>query len=587
MPESGVMVHGTWQISMSDVDLRSSVSARRLGNSMCAAVLGYGLTWPASALSAKISGLAVPIRPLLKGCAETGKQIYHGKFRFHGKEVNCRGAMIFDAAVPDLAWLEELHGFTWLIHMEATALELGRVHARALIWDWLERNRQRQRGANALSVVCRRLMSWILAAPFLFDRADENFVTEFSSSLARHIRDLQVRSALSRSSALRLDCAAGLAFAAVSLKGLESSIPVALALLAERLDSQILPDGGHISRNPAELVRLLLNLVPLRLACEGARIEVPARFHAALERMLPMLRFFVHGDNGLAIFQGVSDPLIDECCAILEADDTRGRPLSNAVYSSYSRLSHGTATIICDTGLPAGDSLNPRCASSPLALEFSDSACRIVVNCGSPVAQPRLMGVARLPEAHSTATLSPEFSKQRIPLPICTKLGLVGKLPLNVETRMDSTAGGWILEASHNAYESQLGCLHQRRLFLSATGDDFRGEDHFIPASPGLYPNARFNIRFHLHPAVKATLSMGGTSVMLLLSNKAGWKFSARGADIRLEESICLWGKSGPRKTVQIVLNGFATDEPINWAFKRCRSRSKPTDELASVVLPL
>jgi uncharacterized heparinase superfamily protein len=571
-------VYGPWQISMSD-GIPSSFPAR---------ALGHRLTWPASALSARISGLAVPIKPLLKGCAEIGKQIYHGKFRFHGKEVNCRGAMIFDAAVPDLSWLEELHGFTWLIHMEATALELGRVHARALIWDWLERNRHRQRSASALPVVCRRLMSWIIAAAFLFDRADENFVTEFTSSLARHVRDLQLRSALSRSSALRLDCAVALAFAAVGLKGLEPSIPAALALLAERLDTQILPDGGHISRNPAELVRLLLNLVPLRLACEEARIEIPARFHAALERMLPMLRFFVHGDNGLAIFQGACDPLINECSAILEADDTRGRPLSNALYSGYARLSHGSATVICDTGLPAGDSLNPRCASSPLALEFSDSTCRMVVNCGSPLSQTRLMAVARLPQAHSTATLSSEFSKQRNPLPICTQLGLVRKLPLKVETRLDSPAVGSLLEASHNAYESQLGCLHQRRLFLSATGDDFRGEDRFIPVSLAMYPNARFIIRFHLHPAVKATLSMGGANVMLLMPNKAGWKFSARGADIRLEESICLWGKPGPRKTMQIVLNGCATDEPINWAFKRCRSRSKPADELASsAVLPL
>lgn len=571
---------------MSDADLHSSVPMRPLGKSLYAAALGHGLTWPGASLSAKITGLAVPIKPLLEGCAETGKQIYHGKFRFYGKEVSCRGAMIFDAAAPDLAWLEELHGFSWLIHMEATDLELGRVHARALVWDWLERNRHRQRGANALPVVCRRLMSWMLAAPFLFERADENFVAEFSLSLARHIRDLQLRSALSRSSAVRLDCAAALAFAAVGLKGLEPAIPAAMALLAERLDTQILPDGGHISRNPAELVRLLLNLVPLRIACEKARIEISARFHAALERMLPMLRFFVHGDSGLAIFQGACDPLIDECCAILEADDTCGRPLSNAVYSGYARLSHGNATVICDTGLPAGPSLNPRCASAPLAFEFSDAGCRMVVNCGSPVSQGRLIAVARLPEAHSTATLSSEFFKQRYPLPICTRLGLVRKPPLKIETRMASTAVGSILEASHNAYERRLGRLHQRRLFLSATGDDFRGEDCFIPGSLGPHLNAPFIIRFHLHPGVKATLSIGGASIMLLLPNKAGWKFSARGADIRLEESICLWGRSGPRKTMQIVLNGVATGEPINWAFKRCRSRSKPNDDLTA-VLPL
>jgi uncharacterized heparinase superfamily protein len=572
---------------MSNLRFSSSAAGRFHGDWKFAAVLGQQLAWPAGAFSAKISGLAVPINHILAGHAQTGTEIYHGVFRFRGKEAHSHGAMIFDVPISNLSWLEELHGFAWLIHLEASGLELGRVHARALIWDWLERKRYRQRGAGRLPVVCRRLKSWIFAAPFLLQGADEKFRSEFCAGLSRHLRDLQLRSALPLSSALRLESATALAFAAVALKGLEPLRTEALQLLADRLDAQILPDGGHACRSPTELVGILMDLLPLRQACEKARIELPAELHAALERMLPMLRFFIHGDGGLAIFQGASDPLIRECRAILDADAVNGRPLSIALYSRYARLSHESSTVICDIGLPAGEALSSHGATSPLAFEFSDAACRIVVNCGTPAFDDRLSAAAKLIEAHSTATLATARGEpdRRALLP---KLGFVRPAPDTVEAQVDTTGLGSLLEAWHSLFETETGYLHERRLFLSATGGDFRGEDRFIPTGGATSAETSFVIRFHLHPAIKATLSLGGTSIVLLLTNGAGWTFAARNAHIGLQESICLWGKSGPCKTTQIVLSGHPCGETVNWAFKRCRSRPSPADDPAAPpTLPL
>jgi uncharacterized heparinase superfamily protein len=144
------------------------------------------------------------------------------------------------------------------------------------------------------------------------------------------------------------------------------------------------------------------------------------------------------------------------------------------------------------------------------------------------------------------------------------------------------------LEAWHSLFESETDYLHERRLFLSATGNDFRGEDRFVPAGDTASAETIFVVRFHLHPAVKATLSLGGTSVVLLLTNGVGWTFTARHAHIGLQESICLWGKSGPRKTMQIVLSGHTCGQTIHWAFKRCRRQPSPGDDLGSPpTLPL
>ena len=61
---------------------------------------------------------------------------------------------------------------------------------------------------------------------------------------------------------------------------------------------------------------------------------------------------------------------------------------------------------------------------------------------------------------------------------------------------------------------------------------------------------------------------------MVLLPNRAGWRFSARGARLGLEESICFGRDGRHRATLQIVLRGFAgRPERVNWAFKRIERR--------------
>ena len=535
------------------------------------------LAWPPNLMSVKVTGLAVAPKRLTLGDPALGKQIYCGKFRCAGIQANCPPGAIFTDGPADREWIEALHGFDWLAHVEATALELGRVQARALITDWLNRSRRHPAGANTLAVLCSRIRAWIFAAPFLLAGADEKFRHVFYSGLTGQIRHLHWRAALTRSIETRLDCAAALALAAVALRGLEASRPAALLFLSEMLDRRIFPDGGHVSRNPAELVRNLLVLLPLRLACEAARMEVPARLQAAIDRMLPMLRFFLHGDKGLAIFHGTSDPLSGECTAILAADSIGGRPLSHAVHSAYVRLAHAGTVVICDVGVPPAGSRSQ--ALSPLAFEFSDGGSRIVVNCGAPVsANVRLLAVSVLPEAHSTAVLTRAADLPRASLRSLPAFGFAPRAAPATTATVGSSDFGSMIDAGHNAYERATGFVHQRRLFLSAAGDDLRGEDSFLSTQSGAGPaETAFTIRFHLHPAVKATLAMDGASVVLLLPNRSGWKFSARGAVIRLEESICLWGRTGPRKTAQILLTGMVAG-PVNWAFKRIRKNPAAAD---------
>ena len=67
----------------------------------------------------------------------------------------------------------------------------------------------------------------------------------------------------------------------------------------------MLPDGGHASRNPGALIELLLDLLPLRQAFAARNVPPPAALNNAIDRMMPMLRFFRHGDGNFALFNGM------------------------------------------------------------------------------------------------------------------------------------------------------------------------------------------------------------------------------------------------------------------------------------------
>ncbi len=55
----------------------------------------------------------------------------------------------------------------------------------------------------------------------------------------------------------------------------DRAIRAAAEKLCAALDAQILPDGGHVSRNPGVILQALLDLLPLKLAFVSRRIQTP------------------------------------------------------------------------------------------------------------------------------------------------------------------------------------------------------------------------------------------------------------------------------------------------------------------------
>ncbi|HYC13518.1 MAG TPA: heparinase II/III family protein, partial [Stellaceae bacterium] len=104
----------------------------------------------------------------------------------------------------------------------------------------------------------------------------------------------------------------------------------------------------------------------------------------------------------------------------------------------------------------------------------------------------------------------------------------------------------------------------ERELYLSADGDDLRGEDRLTGKG-----GRGFVIRFHLHPEVEASRT-GDGNALLRLKGGAFWRMKAAGAVLNLAESVYLGG-GDVKKTQQIVLQGHVGTQgaTVKWALRR------------------
>ena len=534
---------------------------------------------------ARCNGLGLTLASLDSADASRAPELYRGCFELGGCRIILRGGSIFSLQEPrPTSFDTALNGFAFLHNVEAARGELYRVYARGLVSEWLEERAWRQPAARQIPVLSWRIINWVQCAPYLLSGASRSFELSFFNSLTAQIRLVMRKGPDASLPEERLLAAIALAYGVFGTTGLDALHKTALHRLANELERQILADGGHISRNGEVLCMVLGLLLPLRDAMQAAYLEVPGPVNAALERMLPMLRFLRHSDGKLAVFQGVSRTHAGRIKAILDHDKIGGRPLSHAQLSGFARLANGHTTVIMDAGQPAMPGDSACAAASPLALELCDGAHRVVVNCGNrPVEDAEWQQAARLTSAHSTICLGNTDTSAILGGRLFARL--FGNAPLlrrgEIEADVTRDEPGGVITARHSCYERPFGLACQRRVFLSADGHDLRGEDQFIAAAPeeAAALDPAFQIRFHLHPSVKATLSRDGGSVMLVLPNKTGWKFTARGGRLSLEPSIYLPDVRNPRPSAQIVISGIAgRPERVQWTFKRIQKPAARPD---------
>ncbi len=518
--------------------------------------------------------------------ATLASEIYSGRFAFVGKVVVCDGRSVFEMEPPSDEWATALLGFGWLRHLRAAESAITRANGRALVDEWIALQGSWHPIAWRPDVLSRRIIAWLTQATLLLDEADGRFYRRFLRSLVRQIRYLRHTAGDARRGVAGLQATIALTYAALCIAGQARHIKSSTERLKNDLERQILPDGGHVGRDPGAVVEILLELLPLRQAFASRNIAPPQALLNAIDRMMPMLRFFRHSDGTFAHFNGMGATPVDQLLTLLAYDETRGTPHSNAPHSAYQRLQAGGGVLVMDVGRAPPIEMSLEAHAGCLSFEFSSPRQNlIVVNCGMPAnARDDWRSFARTTPAHSTVSFNDSSSARFVES--ATFRRVLGGAPMlggpsRATVTRDDRPDAIVLHAAHDGYADRFGILHERTLVLAKDGTLLEGEDVFTAADGGAQiRNSRdvFAVRFHMHPSVKVARLADGRGVMLTTPNKDVWTFSAHGDRVDLEDSVYLAGTEGPRRTTQLVIHGRARGVPrVRWSFQHTGTATPTT----------
>ena len=457
-------------------------------------------------------------------------------------------------------WLAAWHGFDWIADL-TTAGGAARDAAGDLVQSWLHENAVWPDVAGRADVVATRVFAWVAQFDEIGRRdQDHSLRRAILASLVAQVRHLARTASWEVAGAARLRALKGLITGRAALGDSEARLTKVLKALEREVLAQVLPDGGHISRDPSLQLQVLQDLIDTRAVLRAGQIETPGGIQHAIERMAPMLRFFRHGDRRLALFNNSLEEdgvLID---LVLTRSEAKGAAPSHAIHTGFDRLQAGRSLVIVDTGRPPPHGFDEIAHAGTLSFEISHERERIIVNCGA-YRGPKSgwSRVARASAAHSVLVVADTNSTE------IREDGTLGHGPGSVGRERAEHEGQQWISTTHDGYRDRFGLTYARQLFLAADGEDLRGEERLTGR-----PGADFAVRFHLHPSVQASLAEDGGAALLRLPSGIFWRLRASGAEMSLGESVYL-GSGEARRTQQVVLSGIVGAEgvAVRWALRR------------------
>jgi len=516
-----------------------------------------------------------------RGRPEYGESILKGHFIYANQLLDVgRQGDPWPVLAPSERFAEWLHKFDWLWDLSLSGDRDAAEKARTLVDQWIVAYGSWNSYSWQSDIMAARLYAWLsnwgtVLSP---DRLEISGQSRRNSTF-RQIRHLRSNYNKTSDGIPKLKAACVITMAGLMRPDKANDfLNRGLDWIDEQIHLQILPDGGHISRRPQDCVEALEILTTLDQALEKQSLESSSSINRALERLRHIIPFFQMPDGGLASFNGSGkgDPkLINN---LLKFSKTSASPFVYCPHTGYQRIHQNDTVILIDSGDTSPFPFDKQAHLAPLAFELATKAGRMVVNCGWSLEQP----LSWLTAAHSTLTLGNSSAGELV------EGGLRGQLfadhiGVDVDsvesTRREQAEGVW-LEMSHKGYLAKTGLSHRRKLYVHESGHDIRGEDSVLvplghtPISHNALP---FDIRFHLHPSVKATLAQDLHSALLIQPGRTAWRFRTDGGPMRIEESVYLAEGNKPVKTEQIVISGSAfadgdgesKSNRVRWSFRK------------------
>jgi len=472
---------------------------------------------------------------------------------------------LFDFDTTNNSYKNNFLTHEWLRDLRALGTDMAKRKAVSLIRDWINSQEEWDEESWRPEILGARLSNWIAFYDFYGSQIPHSFERDLFVAMVRQFRHLMNAVTSNEIGYDNLQIIKGLIYGGLGLIDAEKALGIAFDLLDRQLNVEILPDGGHISRNPEQHANILRSLIEIRSALCAGQMDVPPDLDLSITRMVPVLKFFKHGDGCLALFHGAQESSSLQLDATLTMSEAKGRALKCLPHTGYERVTAGRSLLIIDTAIPAPKPYDKTAHAGLMSFEFSVGKERIITNCGaSPSNDDEWQRAMAASAAHNTI-----IYRDKNACELLSNGGIGNRKPKEMLSQRYEQDGLQVVEMSHDGYFSKYKVMMRRSLGLTKNGEEIRGRDIVSGEKGSIYA-----IRWHIHPKVNVSLANGGVSALLRTSSGHGWRLRIKGADLALENSVYC-GNGSPRRTFQLRASGSIKEESstVEWTLTREKTK--------------
>ncbi len=528
-------------------------------------------------------GFSVAPEPRTIGSHARGRRMMAGWIVLAGHEVEAPGVSLWDIDAPSPSFAAEAQGFGWLDDLAAASHPVARKLAQDWVFDWIGRFGRGAGPGWTPQLSAQRLTRWIDHGTTILAGRDDRDIARFHAALGAHTAYLARQWHAAPRILPRFETLSALVRAALTLKDMDRYADPAVAALAAECEKVIGGAGTIPTRNPEELLGVLVQLNAAVAAMKAAGRTPPAAMTSRVEHIVPLLRALRHADGGLARFHGGGRGADGKLDRALSDARVRAAP-GHGLHMGYARLSAGRTSVIADAAPPPRSPWAGDAHASTLAFEATSGRRPLIVNCGSGTAFGAEWGRAGKATPSHSALCIEGLSSARI--------AKTGRGPTARDQLVDGPMEVWCersehddelrLSMGHDGWVGTHGLFCRRELTLTADGRALSGLDLLEATTEEERRrldavrqggDVAFSVNFHLHPDASAMLDPAGTSVSVSLRSGEVWVFRHDGsAVLSLRESVYL-DAAAPRpvSTMKIMLSGRVAgyEGRVNWTLAK------------------
>ena len=465
---------------------------------------------------------------------------------------------------------KKLHNFCWLPALNIkTEKELGCL----IIDQWINNFSNYNEKYWTLDVVTMRLIYWISSYEIIFKNSDLIFRSKVINNIVKQTKHLFKNISLVSSGVNKIKSLAALILVGNSFEQYEEYTQFGLKNLEDELGNFVNKDGFVKSKNPEDLFWTLYFLVLIKEWLILSRKQTPAFINIYINSLGICFKFLRFSNGDLPLFNGANHINTEKFYEFLESRGYEFENMEN-IFCGYAKIKSKKIELFIDANNPSSMLHSRNYQAGPLSFELTSGGIKFICNSGSGKnLGDELSYLSSSTAAHSTVTINDTSSC------IFQKNALIRKYFGNSliekhnifkqEFKNDKEFIQCVV--GHDGYEKRFKILHERQITLFKLKNHIEGIDS-LKCKNLENKNLTFSVRFHIHPDIRITKTMGN-DILLSSSGGEGWIFRSPQIPTKIEKNLYLGNSDNIKESSFILLEGNIENENTNiiWHLEKAK----------------